>query len=81
MKIRVLFKDPDAAYDCVADAVRDSVTSSTGLADATADEKEAIIEKRIEGARSALGRWLRHGEYLDVEFDLDANTATVLEAK
>jgi hypothetical protein len=75
MKIRVTMKDPDGMYDCVQDAVTAEVTA-LGL---PADEAEMVIEARAEKVRAAIKTWVEYGEYLTVEFDTDAMTATVVK--
>src|SRR5687768_7015974 len=77
MKIRMTLKDPDTMPDAVCDAVHADVkTSVSGVSDA---ERKAIANERqceIQGEISS--RWMLYGEYLEVEFDTDDWTATVL---
>ena len=75
MKISVTFKDPDAVYDQVHEAVVDSVRDLP-LDD---DEKDGLIETRVEKTNELLKRWITYGEYVTVEFDTDAGTAAVAE--
>lgn len=77
MKFTITFKDPDGVYECIQDAVVASL-DATGLDD---QEREAIIESRIETVQRGLSKWLRCNEYVDVEFDTDTMTARVLEAR
>jgi hypothetical protein len=77
VKIRVTMKDPDSGYDAVQDAVRAGLKGS-GLPE---DEQELLFESRVAKANEALGKWMRYGEYLDVEFDTESGTAVVLPAK
>ena len=77
MKIKVTMKDPDTLHDAVADAVRDEVA---GLAGLSKDEREAVEEKRREAAMKAASQWFRYSEYLTVEIDTEARTATVCPA-
>jgi hypothetical protein len=76
MKIRVTFKDPDGPSDCIEEAVKASV-QEMGLADQ--DEAEAVYETRLEKVREKVRRWLECMEYITVEFDLEADTATVVK--
>jgi hypothetical protein len=75
MKISITLKDPDAVYEAIQDHVRGSL-KATGLT-------EREIDKVTDGRESELGRslskWVKHGEYVTVEFDTEANTATIIE--
>ena len=75
MKIRVTMKDPDSVYDCVHDAAKAEV-AALGL---SADEVETVTDARAEKARAALKTWVEYSEYVTVEFDTDAMTATVVK--
>lgn len=77
MKIKVTMKDPDTLHDAVADAVRDEVAGLAGLSE---DEREAVAETRQTALMEAAGKWFRYSEYLTVEIDTDAGTATVCPA-
>ncbi len=74
MKFRITMKDPDAFYESVQ-----SEDLAKGLADMPEDERDAVIDLRREKAREFSRRWMRYGEYFDVEFDTEAGTATLLE--
>jgi hypothetical protein len=77
MKIRVTLKDPDTMQDAVDEAFK----RHDKPVDLSKAEWQGICEGRAEAAKEAISkRWMRYGEYLDVEFDLDAGTATVLPA-
>ena len=81
MKIKVTMKDPDTMLDAVREAVEQEVNAlriSSGLA---MDEAEDLIESRTEKIQKVMGKWFRYSEYLDVEFDTEVMTATVLDAK
>ena len=73
MKITVVMKDPDAAYEAIEEAVEAEV-KQMGL---PKDEAEALIEIRRNKHSDCLRKWLAHGEYMSVTFDTDAGTATV----
>ena len=62
-KLIVHFKTPDALHDALHYA-------TVGLCDGD------IQENRMEAERIA-GKWIKYGEQLSVEIDLDAETATV----
>lgn len=74
MKITVTMKDPDTLHDAIRDAVKDEVEAMPGL---DADEKEGVIETRVEKIHTLAGKWFEYGEYLSVEIDTDAETCTV----
>ena len=78
MKLRITFKDPDGVYESIGEALRESIERlvSLGLSNRAI---EAAESKERESANAALKRWIEHGEYLTVEFDTDAGTATVIE--
>lgn len=81
MKIEVQLKDPDGLHDAIHDAVKDSLASS-GLSLHDDDkELEALEEIRTGRAHKALKKWVEHGEYVTIEFDTKAMTATVKERK
>ena len=75
MKFRVTMKDPDGPYDCIKDAAAESLKAIGGLSD---DEREALIEKRRETLSVFADRFMEYGEYITVEFDTEAGTATVV---
>jgi hypothetical protein len=75
MKLRIQLKDPDGFSDGVSEAVEQSIATS-GITDD--DEKEALTEARAEKVNKAIGRWVEYGEYVTIEFDIEAMTATVV---
>lgn len=75
MKIRVMLKDPDTMHDAVDDAFK-RLDKPDGV---EADEWAEIRETRARAAKEKISdKWMDYGEYLTVEFDLDAMTATVV---
>lgn len=78
MKIRVTLKDPDTMHDSVDDAFM-RLPRPNGI---SKSEWAVLCEARASDAKSEIARrWMAYGEYLEVEFDLEAGTATVLPAK
>ena len=78
MRIRVTLKDPDTLYDAVVDAFK-RLEQPEGV---EAQEWADIRCERVKmAAHTISSQWMPYGEYLYVEFDLDAKTATVLPAK
>ena len=73
MKVHVTIKDPDRFYEAVEEAVKESLASS-GLPD---DEQEELQEVRTAKVWKALERWVEYQEYVYLEFDTEAGTATV----
>lgn len=78
MKFKVTMKDPDTLYDAVNDAVKAQI-EEIGITDE--DEIEALLEKRAEKVREICAEWFEYGEYLTIEIDTEAKTATVCKAK
>lgn len=74
-----MMKDPDAPYEAVRDAVRDQVKALVDSGAISRDEADDLVDSRVDEQNEKLDRWLQHGEYLTVEFDTDAMTATVVE--
>jgi hypothetical protein len=75
MKIRCKFKDPDSMHDAVVDAFSE-LPQPNGISQS---EWRLIRAERItEAAGEISERWMEYGEYLDVEFDTEAHTATIL---
>lgn len=65
MRIKVQFKDPD--WDV-------NLPNDIALAlpsELTQDEKEAVVERRLERIKKALYRWIDL-EYVQIAFDTDA---------
>jgi hypothetical protein len=77
MKISVTLKDPDTFYE----AVRDAVTEDVRALKLPADESKAMAEIRRTKAFQAIERWVDYGEYVTIDFDTEAGTATVREKK
>jgi hypothetical protein len=73
MKISVTLKDPDGFSEGVDEAVEDSLK---GLA-LSQNEQDALLEKREENVWDALDGWVDCKEYITIEFDTEAGTATV----
>ena len=74
MKFKVTMKDPDKLQDAEADAVRADLEKIAGL---TADDRKALYEVRLDAVREVTKQWFKYGEYLTVEIDTEAKTATV----
>ncbi len=78
MKVTVTMKDPDCLDEAVVRAAEKSLQEQTGL---SLGEQALVKEARVDEIRDKLYHWFTYGEYLDVEFDTEAMTATVLLAE
>jgi hypothetical protein len=77
MKFTVTFKDPDGPYDSIEEAARESLAAVDGLSE---EERDELIETRAKGLREQTRKWFKYGEYVNIEIDTEAGTATVLPA-
>jgi len=68
MKLTIGFKTPDAV-NCALDEYRDYSDGS--------DDGRELDEEERETAKDKLARWIRYGENVIIEFDLDKMTAKV----
>jgi hypothetical protein len=75
MKLRITLKDPDGIYESLNDAAAESVPRSLGLSDG---EMADLTESRRETLQHAVKPWVKYGEYVTIEIDTDAKTATVV---
>lgn len=76
MKFTVTFKDPDALQNALEEAAIQSIRGKTkGL---TEKQVNLLVEDEIEELRGCTEKWIEWSEYLKVEFDTIAGTATVL---
>jgi hypothetical protein len=81
MKFRVTFKDPDGPYNCIRDEAKRQIDALTGISD---EEREVLLEKRMERLNDIADRFFEHGEYVTIEIDADDTgkaTATVVATK
>jgi hypothetical protein len=78
MKFTVMFKDPDALHESLDEAAKKHAASIAGL---SPREREAVAGTRREELGELCGTWFEYGEYLEVEIDTEAKTATVLPVK
>jgi hypothetical protein len=76
MKFRITFKDPDAVSDGIDEAAVASLPQ--GL---PPDEASALADIRHKKLEVFVNDFVSYGEYLVVEFDTDARTATVVPRK
>jgi hypothetical protein len=74
VKFRVTMKNPDSLFVSAQEAAVESVRP-LGLGE---HEAEYLADKRREEYEKFAGKWMKWGEYLTVEFDTEAGTATVV---
>ena len=74
MKFKVTLKDPDGFFD----GVQDAVTQQLLILDLPEDEREALHDVKQEKIMEFIDKWVEYSEYVTIEFDTEANTATVL---
>lgn len=74
MKFKVTLKDPDTLHDAIREAVDRDLANICALSKA---ERSLLTESRCEEVSSMCAEWFGYGEYLTVEIDTDAKTATV----
>ena len=79
MKINVLFKTPGALDQAVEDYVEELLVSMMKKRSLDPDDAEELRVEAVEKIHG-LKKWVRRGEYVTIEFDLTAGTATVKEA-
>lgn len=74
MRFEVMLKDPDGFSEAIDEAV--DASRPPGLSD---EEWAAVREVRRDAISRHMSRWVEHGEYVTVRFDLDADNAIVCE--
>ena len=73
MIITVSMKHPDVVQDAILDAVER--TRPENISD---EEWGEMRTTRRDAASAILAKWVEYGEYITVEFDTEAKTATVI---
>lgn len=73
-KIVITFKDPDGVYESLREHVDDSLGVTEDL---LPSERKRLVQERVSELGKKLSKWVEYGEYITVEFDLKAETATV----
>ncbi len=79
MKFRVTFKDPDTLDDTIKEVVDDGIASKFAAKQYDDEEAGAVRDVQIERLRKLCSRWFEYGEYVVIEIDTDAKTASVVE--
>lgn len=75
MKLTITFKDPDGVYECIRQTVEEQLRDVEGIDD---EERESLAEDRKESIEESISKWVKYREYITIEFDTDAGTATVV---
>jgi len=75
MIINITLKDPDGIYDAIQDAATQQVEAIKGLSEY---EKSSLIESRHTQIDKELEPWIEYSEYVRLEIDTEAKTATVI---
>jgi len=75
MIINITLKDPDGVYDAIQDAAEEQVKN---ISNVTATEKRQLIESRHTQIDKELEPWIEYSEYVRIQIDTEAKTATVL---
>jgi hypothetical protein len=80
MKFRVTFKAPDAVSDSARVAAEDQARRILAPAGPELDAREEtdLAQALHDDLLAFAGKWVEYGEYVTVEFDTDAGTATVV---
>ena len=66
MTFRIYLKDPDGVIDGLKEAAMDSLNSIDNLSQ---EEKEVLLEGRIEKLNAVISKWFRYGEAVTLEID------------
>ena len=83
MKVTMQLKDLDGIGDAIEDTT-EKETSNLIHPKVMEDYPTAFISVReeiLQTISNKLDKWVKYGDYVTIEFDLDTMTAKVLEAK
>ena len=75
MIINITLKDPDGVYDAIEDAAEEQVEN---ISNVTAAEKRQLIDSHHTQIDKELEPWIEYSEYVRIQIDTQAKTATVL---
>lgn len=80
MKFRVMFKTPDAVSGAVGQVVHGETNRQLREGGQDFDEEEfaAAADHILHNAIVFTRKWVKYGEYVTIEFDTEAGTATVI---
>ena len=77
MKFRITLKDPDGVSLSMDETLEEQVKELDLKDD---EEIEAIKDVRRDKLNVFISKWVEYGEYVTIEFDSEAGTATVVES-
>lgn len=75
MIINITLKDPDGVYDAIQDAAENSLQLAEDL---DQDEAESLLQSSANKIEESLEPWIEYSEYVRIQIDTEAKTATVL---
>jgi hypothetical protein len=76
MKFRITLKDPDGVGESLDHEVHRLLPD-----DLDDEEREVVSEVRLAKLEKFIEPWVEYGEYITIEFDTEAGTATVQKTK
>ena len=76
MKFQITMKDPDTIFDSISDAVEKEIGNEGIYYDKHFESRH--FENRRAEVVQFCETWFRYSEYVTIEIDTDANTATVI---
>lgn len=79
MKIRLSFKTPDVIDNWINLWLEDLQPEPSEIEDYDLDP-EGWFDAKREEMRTFMGRWVKYGEVVTLEFDTESQTAIVVEA-
>ena len=79
MKVSITFKTPDAVSQAVDGLVEDKRAKLVDEGKWDENEAEYLAECLGEEFSKKFEKWIRYGEYVTIDFDTEAGTATVQE--
>jgi hypothetical protein len=74
MRFTLTFKDPDGPSECLREAVTESIPDAI----TDPEEIEMLVDFGTDKLREFIEPWVQWGEYVSIEFDTEAKTATVV---
>lgn len=75
MIINITLKDPDGVYDAIQDAAENSLQLAEDL---DQDVAESLLQNSANKIEESLEPWIECCEYVRLQIDTEAKTATVL---
>lgn len=71
MKLKITLKDPNGVYESIKHAAEVITVDDAGL------DNPELAETMQEKLEEQCKPWIKYGEYVTIEIDTDAGTATV----